>query len=375
MYLDKMKQAGTPIAALTAYDYPTALALRAADIDICLIGDSLANVALGFATTQGLRLDALIHHIQAVQRALRASALLDSAPPIPFVVADMPFGTFPASVEEGVRAAIRIIQDGGVDAVKLEGGPEVVPLIQRLTSFGIPVMGHVGLQPQRVGATSGYRVQGRSASAAQAIWHNAKAIEDAGAFAIVLECVPSPLARVLTRSLSIPTIGIGAGSHCDGQILVTSDMLGELTRPAHVVAGLEGDHEGDDSAREPALPDATATATLATQNAASVGVPPTPSAGEDAIPVPAGDLASPAAKVNDQSLPIPHSSTPSPPKFVRSFTRAGTSLGAIRMQAVRDYVRAVRARDFPAEGVETYAMKDEQLREFLHSVGEKDSQQ
>ncbi|KAK0532797.1 cell wall biogenesis and architecture protein [Tilletia horrida] len=366
MYLDKMKEAGTPIAALTAYDYPTALSLRAADIDICLVGDSLANVALGFATTQGLRLDALIHHAQAVQRALRASTLLSTAPPIPLVVADMPFGTFQTSIEEGVRAAVRLIQEGGVDAVKIEGGPEVVPLVQRLTSFGIPVMGHVGLQPQRVGATSGYRVQGRSAGAAQAIWASARAIQDAGAFALVLECVPSPLARVLTQRLHIPTIGIGAGAECDGQILVTSDMLGELTSPAHVVAGLEGDHDGD-AVRQTLA--ATASAPAPGGPATAAGLAPNPNTEEDASE-PEPEPEPEPLQLRDQPLPLPHPSTPNAPKFVRQFLRAGTTLGAIRMQAVRDYVQAVRERRFPAEGVETYGMKEEQLRAFLDAVHE-----
>ncbi|KAK0551066.1 cell wall biogenesis and architecture protein [Tilletia horrida] len=394
MYLDKMKEARTPIAALTAYDYPTALAIRAADIDICLVGDSLANVALGFATTQGLRLDALIHHAQAVQRALRASTLLATAPPIPLVVADMPFGTFQTSLEQGVRAAVSLIQDGGVDAVKIEGGHEVVPLVQRLTSFGIPVMGHVGLQPQRVGATSGYRVQGRSASAAQAIWNSAKAIQDAGAFSIVLECVPSPLARVLTERLHIPTIGIGAGPGCDGQILVTSDMLGELTSPAHVVAGLEGDHSGGEEEKQrfevvvhaqvdPPPPSSSSSSPSSSSSssispeAAQEGIVPgtgtaaaTKTAPEDE-PLPEAQPApssSPALQQQFKPLPFPHPSTPTPPKFVRGFVGSGTTLGAIRMQAVRDYVSAVRERSFPAEGKETYGMRDEQLRAFLDSI-------
>ncbi|KAE8250554.1 hypothetical protein A4X13_0g4620 [Tilletia indica] len=363
MYLDKMKEAGTPIAALTAYDYPTALALRAADTDICLVGDSLANVALGFATTQGLRLDALIHHAQAVQRALRASTLLATAPPIPLVVADMPFGTFQTSIEEGVRAAVRLIQEGGVDGVKIEGGAEVVPLVQRLTSFGIPVMGHVGLQPQRVGATSGYRVQGRSAGAAWGIWESARAIQDAGAFAIVLECVPSAVAQVLTRRLDIPTIGIGAGPDCDGQILVTSDMLGELTSPAHVVAGLEGDHEDEGVLGVVVAEGGRSTSPV---GAAAGIVPAAAAPAEEDVPPPP----SPPQSSEDQQdvLPRPHPSTPTPPKFVRQFTRAGTTLGAIRMQAVRDYVVAVRERRFPAEGVETYGMKEEQFRGFLEAV-------
>ncbi|KAE8241395.1 hypothetical protein A4X03_0g8157 [Tilletia caries] len=365
MYLDKMKEVGTPIAALTAYDYPTALALRAADIDICLVGDSLANVALGFSTTQMLLLPALLHHAQAVQRALRASTLLATGgPPVPLVVADMPFGTFQTSLEEGVRAAVRLIQEGGVDGVKIEGGVEVVPLVQRLTSFGIPVMGHVGLQPQRVGATSGYRVQGRSAGSAHAIWKSAKAIQDAGAFAIVLECVPSPVARVLTRTLRIPTIGIGAGPDCDGQILVTSDMLGELTSPAHVVAGLRGDHEGDHEL-----------ATLAGVAHAGLGTSTSAAAAGGIVPItappPEDDPTSPSTSPASQQhnhLPLPHPSTPTPPKFVRQFTRAGTTLGAMRIQAVRDYVRAVRERAFPAEGVETYGMKDEAFRSFEEAV-------
>lgn len=185
-------------------------------IDMCLIGDSLAMVACGYTSTTSLTLDELLYHCRSVARGCTTSLL----------VSDMPFGTFINSTSDGVKNAIRIIQEGNMDAVKVEGGLEIVGLVKRLTSVGIPVMGHVGLTPQRAGALSGFRVQGKTAESAKQVLDDALAIEAAGAFSIVLEAVPVPLATYITSRLSIPTIGIGAGPSTSGQVLVQLDMLG-----------------------------------------------------------------------------------------------------------------------------------------------------
>jgi len=212
-----MKVRGERIAALTAYDFLFAQFLEDAGVDIILVGDSLGQVVLGLPTTIPVTLDQMIHHGTAVRRGA----------PDSFVVVDMPFLTYHVTPEEALRNCGRVLQETGADAVKLEGGgPNVVRAVEALVESGIPAMGHVGLTPQSVHALGGYRVQGREPEAAERILAEALALEAAGCFALVLEVIPAPLASRITEALTIPTIGIGAGVGCDGQVLVTYDALG-----------------------------------------------------------------------------------------------------------------------------------------------------
>jgi len=204
---------------LTAYDYPTSIACSSSPlIDIILVGDSLAQVCLGYPSTTQLTLDEMIHHSRAVFRGRGSSH--------PLIVADMPFGTYHSSPESTISNAVRLVREGQVEGVKMEGGKEIAGMVNRLTSIGIPVMAHVGLLPQRVIALSGYRVQGRTAEAAKSVLSDAMAMQEAGAFAVVLEAVPKELGKYITEKLSIPTIGIGAGPWTSGQVLVIDDALG-----------------------------------------------------------------------------------------------------------------------------------------------------
>src|SRR5262244_2462251 len=206
----------TKITCLTAYDYPTARLLDEAGVEVLLVGDSLGMVMLGHETTLPVTVEEMLHHTRAVRRGTRRA----------LVVADMPYGSYHASIDESVRNAVRFVKEGGAEAVKVEGGERRLELIARLTEAEIPVMGHVGLTPQSVNALGGYRVQGKTTDAAEKLLRDARAVEAAGAFAVVLEAVPRELAAQITRDLRIPTIGIGAGPDCDGQILVVHDLLG-----------------------------------------------------------------------------------------------------------------------------------------------------
>jgi 3-methyl-2-oxobutanoate hydroxymethyltransferase len=201
---------------LTAYDFTFSRIFDSAGVDVLLVGDSLGNVVQGQDTTLPVTLDEIVYHTRLVSRA--ASRAL--------VVADMPFGTYQISEEEAVRNAVRCIKEGGAHAVKLEGGTGMASTIERIVRAEIPVMGHVGLTPQAVHRMGGHRVQGRSENGARRVVEDALAVQEAGAFAVVLEGVPEDLARAVTAEIAIPTIGIGAGVHCDGQVLVMHDMLG-----------------------------------------------------------------------------------------------------------------------------------------------------
>jgi 3-methyl-2-oxobutanoate hydroxymethyltransferase len=204
------------ITCLTAYDYPTARLLDEAGVDVLLVGDSLGMVVLGHESTLPVTLEEMLHHTRAVRRGTRRA----------LVVADMPYGTYHADNAESLRNAVRFVKEAGAEAVKIEGGERRLELIARLTEAEIPVMGHVGLTPQSINALGGFRVQGKTANAADHLVRDARAVEAAGAFAVVLEAIPRELAAQITRDLRIPTIGIGAGPDCDGQILVTHDLLG-----------------------------------------------------------------------------------------------------------------------------------------------------
>lgn len=215
----EMKSRGEKIPMITAYDYTSARIVDAAGIPIVLVGDTLGQVVLGYDSTLPVTMDEMIHHTKAVARGTRDA----------LIVGDMPFMSYQASTTEALHNAGRFLQEGGAQAVKLEGGVGMALTVQRMVSSGIPVMGHIGLTPQSVNQLGGYKVQGKSLKAAVRLMEDARALEEAGAFALVLECVPASLARLITERVAIPTIGIGAGKSCDGQVQVFHDMLGLFT--------------------------------------------------------------------------------------------------------------------------------------------------
>lgn len=307
-----LAKSGTPISVLTAYDYPTALLSESCNLDMTLVGDSLSQVALGHETTTAITLEEMIHHARTVVRGAKS----------PFVFADMPFGSFETSLEEGVRNVLRMIKEGGVDGVKIEGGREIVPLVRRLSAIGIPVMPHLGLQPQRATSLSGYLVQGRTAQTAYEILQSARELANAGAFAFLLEAMPSKVAQLVTEEVGkkgVFTIGIGAGKETSGQVLVITDVLGVY-------------------AEDP------------TENVA------TPIVTEET------ELVS-----TSRELVKPLDA----PRFVRQFG----SLGQEMRRAVRAYVQAVKEGSFP-DSKESYGMKKEEWEMFLEMVkNEKDQHQ
>jgi len=212
----RSRKTGPPLTMVTAYDAPSASIASEAGADIILVGDSLANVVLGYRDTLAVDIEVMIHHTAAVSRALPES----------LIVGDMPWMSYHTTAEDAIRNASRLVREGGAESVKLEGGAKRVPVIEAILGAEIPVMGHIGLTPQSVHAMGGYRVQGKAADAARALIADAKAVEAAGAFAIVLEGVPDLLGKLITKEVAIPTIGIGAGPHTDGQVLVFHDVLG-----------------------------------------------------------------------------------------------------------------------------------------------------
>jgi 3-methyl-2-oxobutanoate hydroxymethyltransferase len=215
-YLQDLKARGQKIVMLTAYDYPTARLADEAGCDLILVGDSLANTALGYENTLPVTFDEMLIATKAVNRGAQRA----------MIVADLPFGTFQLSDEEAVRAAIRFVKEGGAEAVKIEGGRNRFALVKQLVDNGIPVMGHIGLTPQSVLQMGGYKVQGKSLSAARRLLDDALSLETAGVFALVLEVIPTLLGKLVTEKVAVPTIGIGAGIHADGQVMVISDLLG-----------------------------------------------------------------------------------------------------------------------------------------------------
>lgn len=217
--LKEMKQKGEKIPMLTAYDYATAKLLDEMGVPLILVGDSLGMVVLGYESTIPVTMDEMIHHTKAVARGAKRA----------LVIGDMPFMTYHLSVSDALRNAARFIQEGGAQTIKLEGGERVAEVVRRVVECGIPVMGHIGLTPQSIHQMGGFKVQGKTPEAALRMLQDAQALDQAGAFSIVLESVPAPLAKIITEKVSVPTIGIGAGAGCDGQVQVVSDLLGLFT--------------------------------------------------------------------------------------------------------------------------------------------------
>ncbi|MCK4777406.1 MAG: 3-methyl-2-oxobutanoate hydroxymethyltransferase [Actinomycetia bacterium] len=220
-YLKEMKSNGEKIVMLTAYDYLTAKIIDSVGIEIILVGDSLGMVFGGEKTTLSVTLDQMIYHTGVVSKAVKSA----------MVVGDMPFLSYQVNEEEAIRNAGRFLKEAGAKAVKLEGGEEMAKTIERIVNIGIPVMGHIGLTPQSIHQLGGFKVQGKSEEAAEKLLKSAKTLEQAGVFSLVLECVPSELSQMISESVSVPTIGIGAGLNCDGQVLVTHDLLGITESP------------------------------------------------------------------------------------------------------------------------------------------------
>ena len=211
---------GEKITVLTAYDYATAIVLDESGVDIILVGDSLGNVVLGYDSTLPVTMEDMLHHTKAVARGTKRA----------LVIADMPFLSYQVSTEDALRNAGKFLKEAGAQGVKLEGGREIADLIRKITSIGIPVMAHLGLTPQSVHQLGGYKIQGKDDATAKKLIEDAKIVEEAGAFSVVLECVPAALAGKISQAIAIPTIGIGAGVDCDGQVLVINDMLGMFER-------------------------------------------------------------------------------------------------------------------------------------------------
>ncbi|CAG8563972.1 15148_t:CDS:2, partial [Acaulospora morrowiae] len=215
-HLYDLYKSNVPIAVMTAHDYPSGLFVEKAGIEICLVGDSLSMVALGYQTTNPITMEEMLHHCKAVARGAKT----------PFLVCDMPFGSYETSPTDALKNAIRLVKEGSMEGVKIEGGVEMAETIKKITDTGISVLGHIGLMPQRQSSLGGYRVQGKTAEKAFKILEDAFALQESGCFAIVLEAIPEPVGTIITKKLRIPTIGIGAGNGTSGQVLVQQDVLG-----------------------------------------------------------------------------------------------------------------------------------------------------
>jgi len=216
----EMKAEGKKFSAITAYDYPFASMVNSSNIEVILVGDSLGMAVLGYNSTVPVTMEDMVHHTKAVVRGAKDT----------FVVVDMPFGSYNTGITDAVRNANRLLQEAGADAVKLEGGVNIVPVVEAMVKGGIPVVGHIGLTPQTATQLGGFKVQGKSAEAARQLIDDAIQLEQAGAFALTLECIPAPVAKLITEKIAIPTIGIGAGPECDSQVLVIHDILGLYDR-------------------------------------------------------------------------------------------------------------------------------------------------
>jgi len=219
--LQEMKKRGETIVCTTCYDYPMGLLLDRAEVDMVMVGDSVGMVVLGYENTVPVTMGEIVHHAKAVVRGCKT----------PLIIGDMPFGSYNANKEEAIVNATRLMKEAGVDTVKVEGGKPVVETVRAIVQAGIPVMGHIGVTPQTISQLGGYKARGKKASEAKALIEDATALEEAGAFAIELECIPVPVSRLITEKLKIPTVGFGAGPYCDGQGLVLYDVLGLYDRP------------------------------------------------------------------------------------------------------------------------------------------------
>lgn len=218
--LQAKKERGELITMLTAYDYPSALLVERAGVDILLVGDSLGMVVLGYENTMPVTMDEMIHHAKAVRRGAS----------LPFLIGDMPFSSYETDIPAAIANAARFMKEAGMDCIKLEGGQEMAETVRAIYNAGIPVMGHIGLTPQSVAKLGGFKVQGKDAASAHKLIDDALALEEAGAWGVLLECIPDRVAQIITDQLTVPTVGIGAGPHCDGQVLILHDLIGFFDR-------------------------------------------------------------------------------------------------------------------------------------------------